>query len=108
MAQDLQSGFKNNVNIICIRSSGSSLQVVTDSRRIDLDDDGAKEKVTITNGTAVTNTSSGNKMKPASEATTANGVHYEVPGAQYSILDKTAEGDGGKDISGQTYTIDFE
>lgn len=42
MAASLNSGFHNNINTIQLRSSGSSLQRVTD-RTIDFDGDGIKE-----------------------------------------------------------------
>lgn len=42
MASSLNSGFKNNINTIQIRSSATSLQRLTD-RTIDFDGDGIKE-----------------------------------------------------------------
>lgn len=42
MATSLNAGFHNNINTMQIRSSGSSLQRVTD-RRIDFNGDGTKE-----------------------------------------------------------------
>ena len=42
MATSLNAGFKNNINVIQLRSSGTSLQRVTD-RGIDFDGDGVEE-----------------------------------------------------------------
>lgn len=45
MAANLQSGFKNNINVVTIRACGSRSQVYTD-RAIDMNGDGVKESVT--------------------------------------------------------------
>lgn len=42
MAADLQPGHSNNINVITIRTNGTSLQRVTD-RPVDLTGDGNKE-----------------------------------------------------------------
>jgi hypothetical protein len=103
MAQNLQSGFQNRFNVMVIRSSGSSLQVVTD-RPVDADGDGNKEEITLVQGTAVTNTENGNKMKPPTEPSD-DPVHYEIEGISRSIIKRSTEPDGGKNITGQVHTI---
>lgn len=102
MAQDLQAGFVNNFNTICIRTSGSSQQLVTD-RKIDVNGDGVKEQITVVSGTAVSNTPNGNKMKPPSEPDD-NPVYYEIEGIARSVIKKPTETDGGVNITGQVYT----
>ena len=90
MATSLNSGFSNNINAIQIRTSGSSMQRVTD-RAIDVDGDGQKEQATVISGTAVTNTANGNKMKPASE-TQGEGL---PTGIARSVIERTRETDLG-------------
>lgn len=47
MATSLNPGFRNNRNVVVVRTQGTACQKLTD-RAIDLDGDGVKEGVTIT------------------------------------------------------------
>ena len=42
MATDIQAGFSNNINVVTIRTTGTSMQRSTD-RPVDLDGDGTEE-----------------------------------------------------------------
>lgn len=90
MATPLNPGFENNANVIQIRTSGSSMQRVTD-RAIDVDGDGEKEQATVTSGTAVTSTPNGSKMKPPSET---EGLGLPT-GIARSVIERTRETDLG-------------
>jgi hypothetical protein len=46
MATNLNPGFRNNRNVVVVRTQGTACQKLTD-RVIDLDGDGVKENVTI-------------------------------------------------------------
>ena len=88
MATDLNAGFSNNINVIEIRVNGAHSQRVTD-RKIDIDNDGDKESVTIvvTSGHAVgTPSAPGGKIRQT--VTIPNGVAR-------TIVSQVTETDGG-------------
>lgn len=82
MSRSLNSGFSNNRNVITIRTSGSSLQRVTD-RDIDFDADGDEEKITTTTALLGNNKTKTTVTVPA--------------GAARSIVERTNEVDVGLD-----------
>ena len=94
MAGSLNAGFSNNINIIQIRTSGSSMQRVTD-RAIDIDDDGDVETVTFNPGTLFAGST--NKFSEPPTVTAPAGTAR-------SVIDTTAEPDGGVDVTGIFYT----
>ena len=84
MPANLNVGFVNNINTIQVRTSGSSMQRLTD-RAIDVDGDGNVEVVTISGfGTSAIIT------KPV--------------GIARSVVDQTFESDGGINVSGSEFT----
>lgn len=88
MATNLNAGFSNNINVIEIRVNGAHSQRVTD-RKIDIDNDGNKERVTIvvTSGHAVgTPSAPGGKIRQT--VTIPNGVAR-------TIVSQVTETDGG-------------
>lgn len=83
MATALNSGFTNNINVLQVRTSGSSMQRLTD-RTIDFDGNGVKERVTIT-----TVPGGGSKVRET----------FIVPaGFNHTVVDTTYETDGGIDL----------
>ena len=94
MAGDLQSGFKNNLNIITIRTDGTSTQRVTD-RPIDIDNDGDIETVTIT------------QTSGHGDGAGSHKVRYTVTkpaGIGHSVVQTSVESNGGIDITGSEFT----
>ena len=89
MATDLNAGYSNNINVISIRTAGTSVQRVTD-RAIDVDGDGAVEAVSV-----VSTPKSGNKI---------TNVVTTPTGAPRTVLEQTVELDGGIDTSGTEFT----
>lgn len=94
MAGSLNAGFTNNINVIQIRTSGSSMQRVTD-RSIDIDSDGDVETVTFNPGTL--QAGSTNKFSEPPTVTTPAGVAR-------TVVETTVEPDGGVDVTGTFYT----
>lgn len=102
MASDLQPGFENNINIMQIRTSGSSSQRVTD-RAVDIDDDGSDEQVTVTGGTQIGTSNKHNP--PATVSREADSLLDGTnTGVARSVLSRTREVDRGINTSGQEYT----
>lgn len=105
MASDLNAGFSNNINIIAIRTSGSSSQIVTD-RAIDFDGDGNKEVVSVTPGTPT----GGNTFNPP--PTFSAEANSSIPGSNQgvarSVVQRIIETDGGVDTSGSEFTEGLE
>ena len=101
MATDLQPGFSNNIHIMQIRTSGSSMQRVTD-RAVDIDGSNGDEQVTVTGGTSA----GGNKTNPpAAVSREADSLLDGTnTGVARSVLSRTREVDRGIDTSGQEYT----
>lgn len=94
MAGSLNAGFSNNINVIQIRTSGSSMQRVTD-RAIDIDGDGDVETVTFNPGTPFPGST--NKFEEPPTVTAPAGTAR-------SVIDTTVEPDGGVDVTGTFYT----
>ena len=88
----LNPGFQNNINVIQIRTSGSSSQRLTD-RPIDFDGDGVEEQVTLTPGTPA----GGNTFNPPAEASAADNslLRADNPGVARSVIKNTGETDLG-------------
>jgi len=102
MATDLNSGFENNINIMQIRTSGSSSQRVTD-RAVDVDSDGSDEKVTVSGGTRIGTSNKYNAPATVSRETDSllDGTNT---GVARSVLSRTQETDRGIDTSGSEFT----
>jgi len=97
MAASLNSGFTNNINVIQMRTSGSSMQRSTD-RAVDTDGNGAVEKAvfTVTSGGGVgTPSAPGGKMMYT--VTSPDGIAG-------STVERVYETDGGIDITGTIFT----
>lgn len=97
MANNLNSGYHNNINIIQGRTTGTGMQRYTD-RAIDLDGNGVKEKVTI----VTTPTGTGSKV--IETVTTP-------AGAARTIIQNVVESDGGvynNNINTTEYTFGNE
>ena len=84
MPSNLNPGFTNNINIIVVRTSGTSLQKLTD-RSIDIDGDGDKEEISIVHVSG--DAASGDKHK-VNTVTTPRGFRN-------TIVDQPIETDGG-------------
>jgi hypothetical protein len=103
MPTNLNSGFSNNVNILCVRTQGVSLQKLTD-RKIDLDGDGNEEEITITHvsGHAV--------GTPSAPGGIIRQVVTTPRGFGRTIVDQPVETDGGvhtnSDVSEFTEGVD--
>ena len=102
MAGDLQAGFSNNINILQIRTSGSSMQRVTD-RAIDIDGDGNKEQVTVTGGTRIGTSNKYNAPATVSAESGSLLVGTDT-GVARSVVARTVETDLGVDVSGSEFT----
>lgn len=102
MASDLQSGFQNNINVMQIRTSGSSSQRVTD-RRIDIDGDGTKESVTVS---AFGTPAGGSKFNPPTtfSSDTNSLLGGDNAGTARSVVSESVESDGGVNTDGQEFT----
>lgn len=87
----INSGYKNNVNIIAMRGAKSSTQIYTD-RKIDLNGDGVKETVSVT-----TTQRGGNKVK---------NVVTEPAGIARSVIRRTDDGDLGITLDRFPYTTE--
>jgi hypothetical protein len=101
MAGSLNAGFSNNINIMQIRTSGSSSQRVTD-RAVDIDSDGNDETVTVTGGTSA----GGNKVNPPASISRETGSLLDGTnaGVARSVLGRTTEVDRGVNTSGSEFT----
>jgi len=93
MAGDLQAGFSNHINVIQIRTSGSSSQRVTD-RAVDVNGDGNDEQVVVSGGTQI---GTSNKYNPPATVT-------KNTGAARTVLSTDVESDGGVDTTGSEFT----
>lgn len=85
MATSLNSGFTNNINVVQIRVSGSSMQRVTD-RPIDFDGDGSEEEVSIVHVSGDAGQAGGGKIR--STITKPIGIAR-------SVIQSITEPDGG-------------
>ena len=88
MPTALTSGYSNNLNIIQVRTNGTTMQRLTD-RAIDMDNDGSVEVVTLTHvsGHAVgTPSAPGGKMRV---------TVTEPDGIARSVIKRSNETDGG-------------
>jgi hypothetical protein len=105
MAGDLQPGFTNNINIMQIRTSGSSMQRVTD-RAIDFDGDGNKEVVTLTPGVPA----GGNKFNPPATVSGETGslLGGDNAGVARSVVQEVTETDLGVNTTGEEFTEGVE
>lgn len=100
MGSALTAGYTNNVNILQVRTCGSSMQRLTD-RTIDIDGNGSKERVTITfvsGGNPGTAAAPGGKLRET----------VSVPaGFNHTVVETTREPDGGihlnNDLAQYTY-----
>jgi hypothetical protein len=91
MASDLRAGFSNNINIVTLRESGTTVKKYTD-RAIDVTGDGNVEVVTVTTDD---NSKGGNKV-----------VHTvtEPAGSPRTIVDAPTETDRGVNTTGSEFT----
>lgn len=98
MAASLNAGFTNNINVIQMRTSGSSMQRSTD-RAVDTDGDGAVQtvSVTVTGGQRGLGTPSAPGGKAIYTVTSPDGIAR-------SMVERTYEKDGGVDTTGTIFT----
>ena len=94
MAANLNSGFVNNINVITIHSNAGGIQKITD-RKIDIDNNGIKEIVTVVNNT----TYYGNNGTTISKDTVTTPA-----GVARTVVDPIIEKDGGINVTGLIFT----
>lgn len=96
MASTLNVGFKNNKNVIQLRSDGTVSQRLTD-RAFDFDGNGQVEKVSV----VTTPTGVGSKVRE---------IVTKPVGVARSVIQAVVESDGGwnKDSSISEYTVGVE
>jgi hypothetical protein len=88
MPTSLTAGYKNNINTIQIRTSGSGMQRVTD-RRIDIDGDGDLEYISVVH---VSGHAAGTPEAPGGKKTNTTTIH---DGFSRTVIQTVVESDGG-------------
>lgn len=88
MASALNAGYTNNINVVQVRTCGSSMQRLTD-RSIDIDSDGDKESVVITH---ISGHAAGTASAPGGKVRET----FTVPaGFARTVVETLRETDGG-------------